>query len=274
MIFQEGYIRYKDNVVHCIKAGSGPKLLLAFHGFGQDAYYFKPFASALKADYTLVAIDLPGHGKTKWVDRVFDGPALMAIVQGFKNDMQVDQFSLLGYSIGCRLGLSILTLQANWVEQVFLMAPDGIRRNFYYEWATKNFFGKRIFQFICAHPDKFIRFVNQLSKMRLITKSKMKFLEKNLKDEKYRQQVFKVWNFLSPHTPRKAIVHYYLRKNPVHLHLLMGEQDAIFPPAIGQSYIQGIKNATLHVLPCGHYFHQEDIVAQVCQIIKSTTSSL
>jgi len=272
MIFQQGYIRYKDNVIHCVKTGKGQKLMLAFHGFGQDAHFFKPFASALEQEYTTIAIDLPGHGKTKWTDPVFDTAALMAIVQGFKNDLNTDQLSLLGYSIGCRLCLSIITHQANWVEQAYLMAPDGLKRNFFYELATKNFFGKKIFKAICANPDTFIRFANRLSQMGLIAKSRLAFLEKNLADADRRRQVYEVWNLLSPLTPRKAVIQYHLKKYPVPLHLLMGAQDAVSPPASGQSFIRGMKNATLQVLPCGHHFNNEKIVAQVCRIIQSTTS--
>jgi len=272
MNFQQGNIRYKNNIVHCVKTGNGPKLMLAFHGFGQDAHFFKPFAAALEEEYTTIAIDLPGHGATKWTDPFFDANALMALVQGFKNDLNVDRFSLLGYSIGCRLCLSVVTHQADWVDQVFLMAPDGLKRNFFYELATKNFFGKKIFKAVCDKPHLFIRFANRLSKIGLIAKDRFAFLQKSLADADRRRQVYEVWNLLSPLTPRKAIIQYFMKKNPLQLHLLMGEQDAVIPLASGQSFIRGMKNATLQVLPCGHHFNNEKIVTQVCRIIQSTTS--
>ena len=44
--------------------GSGPEVLLAFHGFGQDRTIFKKWASTLESKYIFYAFDLFYHGES------------------------------------------------------------------------------------------------------------------------------------------------------------------------------------------------------------------
>ncbi len=270
MNIQPGYIRYKDNTVYCIKTGQGPRLMLAFHGFGQESSFFLSLANALADEYTTIAIDLPGHGKTTWTDTYFDTEALMALVQGFKNDLHMERISLLGYSLGSRLCQCIIEKQANWVDTTFLLAPDSLKNNRLYKLATRNFLGKKIFRAICQNPVALMSIAGLLQKTGLLRKAQFDFLQKNLSDATRRRQVFEVWNVLSPLIPHKAIAHYQINKHKIGLHLLMGQQDSIFPVAHGKAFLLGLKNATLHTLPCGHNFASEKIMSQVAGIIQST----
>ena len=45
-----------------IKIGKGNKTALAFHGFGQDNNYYKPFESVFGEKYTIYCFNLPFHG--------------------------------------------------------------------------------------------------------------------------------------------------------------------------------------------------------------------
>src|SRR5688572_2988678 len=57
-------IRFDGGVLHGFAAGDGPTILLV-HGWGERASAMGAFIAPLtSAGYRVVAIDLPGHGRT------------------------------------------------------------------------------------------------------------------------------------------------------------------------------------------------------------------
>ena len=107
--------------------GSGPRILLAFHGIGQDgASCFAPSLQSLGSHYTIYAFDLPFHGangdapfevitKTDWKE----------CIQSFLSQNNVTRFDITGFSIGGRFALATLQAFPQNIDNAFLIAPDG-----------------------------------------------------------------------------------------------------------------------------------------------------
>jgi pimeloyl-ACP methyl ester carboxylesterase len=55
--------------------GTGKKLLLCLHGYGESATSFALLEQALGKEFTILAPDLPFHGGTQWKDRLYFDPA-------------------------------------------------------------------------------------------------------------------------------------------------------------------------------------------------------
>ena len=64
-----------------LRFGSGERLLIALHGFGDKAELFAPPAKALGTEYTVIAFDLPFHGETEWRQNVFSKTDLAFILR-------------------------------------------------------------------------------------------------------------------------------------------------------------------------------------------------
>lgn len=98
--------------------GSGPPVLL-LHGFTGSRQTWKFIINKLSQSYTLITVDLPGHGQTK-----ADTPRSMGacchdlnqllIENGFKN------VHILGYSLGGRIALSFMMLYPEMVASLIL----------------------------------------------------------------------------------------------------------------------------------------------------------
>ena len=249
---QSGILKYNDNEVHCLRMGKGSRLLIAFHGFGNDASLFAPLAALLQDQYTTISIDLPGHGLTRWKDPFFQKKDLMAIVQGIRNDFGTEKFSLLGFSLGGRVCLTIAELQPNWIEQMILLAPDGLEHNFWYNMATRNLIGKSIFKKVMQQPEGWLKRVDFLRKYKIIDESRFKFAKAHLTDEKIRHQLSYVWPVTSKLMVNTALVKWNLNKYKVDTQLFMGRHDRIFPPAQGERFVKKLKTAKLHILDSGH----------------------
>src|SRR5690349_6005024 len=123
MIFE-----FKDYQVSYEKWGSGPEILLAFHGFGQTASIFQNIAPALEKKFTVYACSLFYHGDSKFPDHVTPGEPLKPeyLKQGvieFCKQNNIDHFSLMGYSLGGRLVLKLIEMMPEKIHSVLLLAP-------------------------------------------------------------------------------------------------------------------------------------------------------
>jgi len=269
--FQHGTIGYEGQEIHCLRAGNGPRVLLAFHGFHNDASIFLPLMQHLKEKFTLVSIDLPGHGATKWSLPFFEKKDLMALVQGCRQDQHVEKISLIGYSLGGRVCLNIIEQQPDWIEEVFLLAPDGLEYNVWYALATQNFWGKQVFRYMCRKPEAVLRKFEWLRKLRLVDESRYKFAKTKLADDRVRNALAYVWPVMSHLIPDRIKVKNYLNKYEIALHLFSGKYDRIFPPDRSKRFITGIKNAGMHLIDTGHNFAGRETMLTVGKIIQENS---
>lgn len=243
--------------------GQGSKLLIAFHGFGNDAAIFMPLAAALQQEYTTIAIDLPGHGRSRWTEPYFRKKDLMAIVQGIRNDFGAEQFTLLGYSLGGRVCLNIVEQQPNWIAQLVLLAADGLEKNFWYQAATRNPLGKMIFKSMMQRPEQWLNRVDFLRRYRIIDESRFKFARINLTDPDVRHQLSYVWPVTSRLLVNIAAVKWNLNKHKILTDVFMGKHDRIFPPAQGERFLKNLKRGNLHLLDTGHNLLEPEMLPEI-----------
>lgn len=105
--------------LHVEQAGSGPPVL-AVHGLGGGAWFFSGLAARLAADVRLIAVDLPGTGRSSGPDT---GTVPALSMAGWVDDLGAfvaesigEPVVLLGHSMGTIVGLHAA---AAW--------PEGIR---------------------------------------------------------------------------------------------------------------------------------------------------
>lgn len=103
--------------------GEGPALVL-LHGFTQTGRLWGAFGDALATKRTLVALDLPGHAGSDAVRA--DLTAAATLVAEAVGDAVGDApCDLLGYSLGARLALHVVTGTALPVGRVVLIGGTG-----------------------------------------------------------------------------------------------------------------------------------------------------
>ncbi|HMC96206.1 MAG TPA: alpha/beta fold hydrolase, partial [Flavobacteriales bacterium] len=92
--------------------GRGPIAVLAFHGFGRMGADFKVLEATLGDPCTLYAFDLHFHGESPRypgrVDEPFTPEELATFFFAFTSSIGCQRITLLGYSLGGRLALSVL----------------------------------------------------------------------------------------------------------------------------------------------------------------------
>jgi 2-succinyl-6-hydroxy-2,4-cyclohexadiene-1-carboxylate synthase len=87
------------------RRGSGPPLVL-LHGFTQTARLWGRFGDLLAESHTVLALDLPGHAGADSVRADLPGTADL-VAEAVSATIGDDRCSLLGYSLGARVGLHV-----------------------------------------------------------------------------------------------------------------------------------------------------------------------
>ena len=250
---QSGYISLENGSLHYLKMGEGKRVLLAFHGYANNADLFYPFEKYLESDFSIISIDLPHHGESKWKDGLLlQKNDLIRIVQWAMSEYKVEKISLIGYSLGGRVCLTITELLPEKIDSVVLIASDGLVFNPLYYFVTKTFIGKKLFRRFLSKPKVYLDFFKWLNKKNLINRSKYKFAKYYLGSDADREFLLKVWPDMSLIVPDRRKLKKRIRQHHIPVFIFMGSYDKIIPLPNAYRFKKGLESVQLLTLEKGH----------------------
>ena len=270
---QTAFLPYRSSQVHYCRFGTGQKLILCLHGYGESSASFQFLGKYIGANYTLIAIDLPFHGKTQWNEGLqFSVADLVTLTETLhaKYCDGTQRITLLGYSMGGRVALQLLQSLAAKIEKTVLLAPDGLKVNFWYWLATQTFIGNRLFGYTMKHPGWFFSLLQAGNKLKLINQSVLKFTRYYINDTNVRRLLYERWTCMRAIKPNLAFIKKLIRTHALPVRLLYGRYDRIIRPERGEKFRKGIESfCTLHIIQTGHQVLQEKQVNEIIQLIES-----
>ena len=265
---QSGFITLSGNKLHYLRMGSGSRLLIAFHGYANNATLFYPFQRHLGQDFTIISIDLPHHGQSVWPDtQMLHKQDLIDLVHQLCREYQAEQVSLLGYSLGGRVCLTITQLIPRLVEQVLLIASDGLVFNPLYYFVTRTLFGKRLFRSFLTNTRSYMSFVEWLRRKNFIDASRHRFAMYYLESEKDRAFLLRVWPGMGEIVPNLGSLRSAIRKHNIPVFIFMGSYDRIIPPLHAQKFKKDLSSVHLFILDKGHRVFDSDTLPQMAQCL-------
>jgi pimeloyl-ACP methyl ester carboxylesterase len=264
-------IAYKSSQISYCRFGFGPNVALCFHGYGEEATSFAFLDKYAGNQYTFYSIDLPFHGKTEWNNGlIFTHADLQQIVEkiiGENNlSLQTPNFklTLIGFSLGGRVALSFLQAHPEKVEKLILLAPDGLKVNFWYWLATQTSSGNKFFAFTLKHPGWFFRFLKIMNKLRLVNASIFKFVNYYIGDVTVRRLLYQRWTTLRKLKPNLALIKSYIQKENIPVRLIYGKHDRIILSSVGEKFKKGIEEqCKLSVIHSGHQVLHEKHAVEI-----------
>ncbi|QEC68047.1 alpha/beta hydrolase [Panacibacter ginsenosidivorans] len=264
---------YKNSEIWFGVEGTGPSLIVCLHGFGENMDSFAFLNNTIDKHYTLLCIDLPFHGDTKWQEGLLFAPdELLQIINGILERSGFSsncKFSLLGYSLGGRIALHLLRMIPERIERVVLIAPDGLRVNFWYWLGTQTYIGNKLFHITMQHPDWFFAMTNFAYKTGFLNKSIIKFLHYYLDDKEARLMLYKRWTTLRKFKPDLPLVRKIIKERKIPVRFIFGNYDRIILYKRSDAFKKDKENVKVLVLNTGHQLLKEkyavDIAMQFSQ---------
>jgi pimeloyl-ACP methyl ester carboxylesterase len=270
---QSFLLQYKSSTIHCCKAGEGSKLLLCFHGYAQAAESFSFLEKKIGADFTMLAIDFPFHGKTIWNEGLnFTPNNLLEIIHSIADEFlsQEKKINLIGFSMGGRVALTLTQYIPDKIEKLLLLAPDGLKLNFWYWLATQNKAGNKLFKYIMQKPLLMFSFLKAANRMRLVNQSIYKFISYYIYDEKVREDLYKRWTTMRSFRPNIEKIKSIIKENKIPVRMLYGAHDRIIRFERAAKFREGIELfCELKVIPSGHQLLSEDNTDTIIEMLKN-----
>jgi pimeloyl-ACP methyl ester carboxylesterase len=238
--------------------GSGKKVMLAFHGFGNQASDFKILETSVGRTHRIIAFNLPFHGASRFhVNRKNQSPSkkeFKIIFQKFLEKNNIDHFSVMGFSLGGKIALQLTEFFPDKIDLVLLFAPDGLMHTGLIEFAAGNPLGRIFFKRIVHDPSGFLKLLQFVQRSGIIDKKLIDFVEYSLRCSVRRQQLWNVWNCFRHIHPDITEIQKLMNKNSITIHLFFGRYDNVIPPSAGKSFAKKLKQQnTIHILDTGHH---------------------
>lgn len=238
--------------------GSGPKVLLAFHGYDQSHRVYEGLAGALRNRYTVYSFDLFLHGDrygegSRWSDdHVITVKSWQESVEKFLKTHGIINFSLVGYSLGARFVLTLIEAMAPRIEQIILIAPDGIKSSRWYQLASGTRLGNCLLRHTVVRPHPFFWVLAKAYQLKLIEKSVLKFVEAHMNTRAKRFQVYTRWTTFRRIQPNLKRVEQACNTHRIAVIIFLGEFDAVVKGRAIEKFHESLSNSDLIHLPCGH----------------------
>ena len=269
---QTAFINYHSSQIHYSYSGSGEKLLLCLHGYGESEMSFRFLVKHLPANYRLLAIDLPFHGQTQWNEGFhFSTDDLLSIINSIclQHWGSTGQLTLAGFSMGGRVALGILEKIPAQTDKVLLLAPDGLTVNFWYRLATRTVIGNRLFHFTMQHPQWFLLLLKAGNTVGLINQSIYKFTRYYIHDKTVREELYNRWTCMRDVRPHLPAIKKSITRHGISVRLLYGKYDRIIRYERGEKFCGGIESfCTLRVIPTGHQVLQEKNAGVIIELLQ------
>jgi pimeloyl-ACP methyl ester carboxylesterase len=123
----KGVVLQDNTVVHYLEAGQGPVLIL-IHGLGSSANVWCDDIGLLATDYRVIAVDLPGYGKSDRPKADYSVEYQAGMIKNFIEALGVDKVTLVGNSFGGWIAALVALDSPDRVSRLVLVDSAGLRR--------------------------------------------------------------------------------------------------------------------------------------------------
>lgn len=247
-------LRYKNSTLSYQKSGHGEKALLLFHGFGQHHRAFAALTETLAPQYTLYAFDLFFHGHSRWNEgeQPLEKEMWKEIMTNFLNEHHIEKFSVLGFSLGGKFALTTLELFPKQIEHIFLLAPDGIKTNFWYSLATYPLLLRQFFKSMILKPGRLHTITSVLHTLHMVDRGLLRFAESQMDTQEKRERVYYSWVvFRHLHFDMRKIAR-LINDHDIPLSMIVGKHDKIITAENMQRLLRHLLHYQLETLDTGH----------------------
>lgn len=262
------FFLYKNSAFRWRRFGSGPLAVLCFHGYGEEGSKFAFLEKEAGDRYSFFAPDLPFHGETVWREKdPFTVEDLLALSRGI---LPTQHCILMGYSLGGRTALSLFETGALDVSKLVLLAPDGLKVNSWYWFATQTMAGRKLFRFTMNHPGWFFLLLNIFNRLRLVNPSVFKFVSFYIGNAGAREILYQRWISLRKLRPRLEKIRQRIRDGRIPTRLIYGCHDRIILSSVGERFCRKTGSCCqVRVIASGHQVLHEKHGAEILQAMES-----
>lgn len=245
---------------HYHEYGSGKKPMLAFHGYGMTGKQFHVLEQSVLQEYHVYGFDHFFHGDSKlsgWTEAQITSGMPKALVKLYIEEwfkqFGRQRFSVMGYSIGANIALILVEEYADLINDVILMAPDGLSVYKGFHFLTHKPAGRLFFKTVTKSKWLAPSLIKGLRKVGFIDDSLFNIAYNEIDTEQKRQDVYYTLNLIRLLKPDTAKVAQLINRYGINCRLIFGKDDNLFPKSAATPFLNKLDNAEVYEVPLGHW---------------------
>lgn len=194
--------------------------------------------------------------KEKWKE-IFDA---------FCVHLGVRNFHFVGYSMGGRVAMVTALLFPERTQSLLLLAPDGLKINRIYQFASGTRLGRKIYKGIIGNPKSLFGLAAFLNKVGILNDKLHRFVHVHLDTTEKRQLVYDAWlahRFLFPDLDALAN---WMDHSQKPVYFVFGEYDSVIRVRLGIRFsgkVKMPKEKWLFTMPLGHRLLEQKTIESI-----------
>jgi len=248
------YFKYQNTLLAYQEIGTGKKIMLFFHGYGQSKKVFEVKATELGQEYTCYLFDLFFHGESEWSygEEVLTKQFWSKSIELFLVEQKIDRFSVAGFSLGARFVFATLESVPDKIDDFFLIAPDGIKNSLWYNLATYPIALRKLFKSMIFHEGRFYSIAHFINRLGLVDNGLLRFAESQMKTEEMRKRVYYSWVVFRKLKFNIPAIAALIRKHAIRTTLIIGRFDKVITETNMKKLLKHLPECTVIKLETGH----------------------
>lgn len=121
---KESFLKIGDATVYVSDSEKGEKCVVLLHGYLESLRVWDDFVGLLTDKVRVVAIDIPGHGRSSNIAPVHTMELMADVVAGVLDALQIDKVTLVGHSMGGYISLAFCAAYAERLEGLVLLSSS------------------------------------------------------------------------------------------------------------------------------------------------------
>lgn len=246
--------------VHYHEYGSGDKPMLAFHGYGMTGKQFHVLKDSVLTQYHVYGFDHFFHGESTlegWTEEHILAGMPRTLVKSYLeewfNIYGRQKISLMAYSIGAKLALILLEEFPEWIDEIILMAPDGLSLYKGFDFLTNKPIGKYFFRNATKSKWMAPALLRNLRRLRIIDDNLYNIAYAEIDTEKKRLDVYYTLNLIRRLQPDTEKIIKLIEQHPIKCTIIFGKDDKLFPKSAAKPFTDQLTKAEIHEVPLGHW---------------------
>ncbi|WP_158828876.1 alpha/beta fold hydrolase [Mucilaginibacter lacusdianchii] len=245
--------------VHYYEYGTGTRPMLAFHGYGMTGRQFEVLQKSILTEYRVYSFDHFFHGQSaiNWQEpEILNGmpkPLIKAYLEEWFKIHGRQRISLMGYSIGANIALVLVEEFAGLIDEIYLMAPDGLSVYKGFHFIMHQPLGKYLFKRVTKSNWLAPGVLKMLKRVRFIDESLYKIAYHEMDTSQKRLDVYYTLNLIKQLQPNVVKITSLINEHHIKCHLIFGQYDMLFPRSGAANFISRLDKPLVHEVPMGHW---------------------
>lgn len=253
---QETYITISGVRMYCKYNLNGKPPIILIHGFLASAHTFHKLIPMLKKHFSVIAIDLPGFGRSeKSTSFIYSYHHYAELIIQCIDDLKLEKVIIAGHSMGGQIALNIALQAPDKVDKLILLASSGYlpKAKKWLIYATYLPFFHLAAKFHFRHETVLSNLQNVLYDHSNITEDLINEYERPVKEKNFFKALTRLLRYREGDLASHQLNHIL---HPVLI--IWGEDDRVISPMVGKHLAKDLPHATFITFKkTGHLLTEE-----------------